>query len=97
MSILFNRPAADREPTLTYATRIAPGLGPGQNHVKIRLNSRELVQNNPNSLNRNKGISVILRKFTVVAATAALEDDEEEEDDDEEGKEDDNGEDKEED
>ena len=67
-----NRPAADREPTLTYATRIAPGLGPGRNQLKIRLNSRELVQNNPSSLNRNKGISVILNKFKVVAATAVL-------------------------
>ena len=40
--------------------------------MKIRLNRRELVQNNPSSLNRNKGISVILNKFKVVAANAVL-------------------------
>ena len=50
------------------------------------------MQNNPSSLNRNKGISVILNKFKVVAATAVLEDDEEEEDDDEEDEEEDDGE-----
>ena len=70
--ILLSRPAANREPKLNYATRIALGLGPGQNQLKIRLNSRKLVQNNPSSLNRNKGISVILNKFKVVAATAFL-------------------------
>ena len=91
-SCTSNRPAADQEPTLTYATRIAPGLGPGRNQLKIRMNSHKLVQNNPSSLNRNKGISVILNKFKVVAATAVLEDDEEEEDDDEEGEEEDDGE-----
>ena len=31
-----------------------------------------MVQNNPSSLNRNKGISVILNKFKVVAATRFL-------------------------
>ena len=87
-----NPTAADREPNRTYATRIAPGLGPGRNHLKIMLNSRELVQNNPSSLNKNKGISVFFNKFKVVAATAVLEDDEEEEDDDEEGEEEDDGE-----
>ena len=49
------------------------------------------MQNNPSSLNRNKGISVILNKFKVVAATAVLED-YEEEDDDEEGEEEDDDE-----
>ena len=48
--------------------RTAPAT-PG---LLIRLNSRKLVQNNPSSLNRNKGISVILNKFKVVAATAFL-------------------------
>ena len=90
--ITCSRPAADRQPKLKFATRIAPGLGPGRNQLKIRMNSRKLVQNNPSSLNRNKGISVILNKFKVVAATAVLEDDEEEEDDDEEGKEEDDDE-----
>ena len=67
-----SRPAADREPKLNYATRIAPGLRPGRNQLKIRLSSLELVQNNPSSLNRNKGISVTLNKFNVVAATAVF-------------------------
>ena len=65
-------PAADREPTLNYATRIAPGLGPGQNQLKIGLNSCKLVQKNPSRLNSNKRISVILNKFKVVTATAVL-------------------------
>jgi hypothetical protein len=69
---LCSRPAADLEPTLNYTTRIAQGLGPGQNQLKIRLNSCKLVQNNPSSLNSNKRISVILNKFKVVAATAVL-------------------------
>jgi len=67
-----SRHAADREPRLKFPARMAPGLGPGRNQMKIRLNRRELVQNNPSSLNRNKGISVILNKFKVVAANAVL-------------------------
>ena len=64
--------AADREPTRIEPTRIFPGIGLGRNHLKIRPNRLELVQNNPNSLNSNKGISVILNEFKVVAATAIL-------------------------
>ena len=64
-----NGPAADREPKLKSATRIAPGLGLGRNHLKKRLNRLELVQNNHN---RKEGISVILKEFKVVAATAIL-------------------------
>ena len=61
-------PAADREPTLKIPARIVPGLGLGRNHLKIRPNRLELVQNNLNSLNS----SVNLNEFKVVAATAIL-------------------------
>ena len=70
--IQFNGPAADREPKLKIPARITPGLGLGRNQLKIRLNRLKLVQNNPNSFNSNKGISVILNEFKVVAATAIL-------------------------
>lgn len=65
-------PAADREPTLKIPARIVPGLGLGRNHLKIRPNRLKLVQNNLNSLKSNKGISVNLNEFKVVAATAIL-------------------------
>ena len=51
---------------------IAQSLGPGRNQLKIRLNRLKLVQNNPSSLNSNKGISVIINKFKVVASTLFL-------------------------
>ena len=65
-------PAADREPTLKIPARIVPGLGLGRNHLTIRPNRLKLVQNNLNSLKSNKGISVNLNEFKVVAATAIL-------------------------
>ena len=67
-----SRPAADRDSKLKFAIWIALGLGPGHYQRKIRLYRLKLVQNNPSSLNSNKGISVILNKFKVVAASAFL-------------------------
>ena len=70
--LYYSTTAADREPTRIEPTRIAPGIGLGRNHLNIRPNRLKLVQNNHNSLNSNKGISVILNEFKVVAATAIL-------------------------